>query len=143
MVSAKSGAFTNGKDAGSELDVFYDPQCPLCRACRRLVDARVAIGRIRWHDRDAGQFDRPDLGVAARLSCDCDSLVLSDGQRIWRKSAAVFRLLHELPLPWRWLSLGRILPVGLADSCYDVVARHRHSLSMGPSSPDFREDSTD
>jgi predicted DCC family thiol-disulfide oxidoreductase YuxK len=50
-----------------------------------------------------------------------------------RSRAALF-VAARLSRPWRWLRVLGVLPAGLLDRAYDLVARHRHRLLRGSDS---------
>ena len=52
------------------------------------------------------------------------NVLIEDG-RAWFKSEASIRILSRLGLPWSIAVVGRVLPLGLRDRMYDVVARNR------------------
>jgi predicted DCC family thiol-disulfide oxidoreductase YuxK len=57
------------------------------------------------------------------------------GENIYVRSAAVFRVLHYLGGIWSVFAwLGAIVPAFIRDAVYDLIARHRHRLiRRGPS----------
>jgi len=47
-------------------------------------------------------------------------------ERVWLRSAALFRLFAGLPAPWRWFARLRVFPRALTDRAYDAFARRRY-----------------
>jgi predicted DCC family thiol-disulfide oxidoreductase YuxK len=107
--------------------VLYDGVCGFCN------------GSVRWlaaHDRDARLHYAPLQGeTAAALrarhpeiptALETIAYVEEDG-RVSMQSAAVFRVLRELPAPWRWIAALRgLLPRALWDAAYRAFARRRY-----------------
>lgn len=106
--------------------VLFDGACGLCDRFVRFVLRRDHGGRFHF---------APLQGeTAARLlggttTDRVESLVVLDGPVRLVRARAVLFVLARLPPPWRWLAFLRIVPAGLADAIYDVIARHRHRLS--------------
>ena len=57
-----------------------------------------------------------------------DSIVLIKNDVIYLKSAAVLEILKDLPIGWRVLRIGIILPRGIRDWLYDFIAKHRYRI---------------
>jgi len=111
--------------------VLFDGVCGFCdRAVRWLLA----------HDREARLYFAPLQGETAALLRArhpeipeaLDTLVYveakADGERVHLRSEAVFRVLFELPAPWRRLAWLRCLPRSLTDWAYDLFARQRYRL---------------
>jgi predicted DCC family thiol-disulfide oxidoreductase YuxK len=56
------------------------------------------------------------------------TLLLVDGQKAWQHTAALFRVLHALGWPWRLAWLGWVVPSGVRDPLYRLVARNRYRV---------------
>ena len=57
-----------------------------------------------------------------------DSVILIKNDKAFIKSAAVLEILKDLPIGWRGLRLGTILPKAIRDYLYDLVAKHRYRI---------------
>ena len=55
-----------------------------------------------------------------------ESVLFYDGKRIYTKSDAVFEALKQSKGRKRWLSYLRLIPKGLRDFVYDIIARNRY-----------------
>lgn len=107
--------------------LFYDGSCALCHGAVRFVLARDPEGRaFRFAPLDSPAF-RAVASDEARASLP-DSLVLAtDDGRLLTRSDAVLHLLGRLGGGWRVLAgFGRVVPKGLRDAAYDLVARVRY-----------------
>jgi predicted DCC family thiol-disulfide oxidoreductase YuxK len=109
--------------------LFYDGTCALCHGAVRFVLARDKDGRaFRFAPLDSPAFRAlAPADVRAGLP---DSLVLAteDG-RLLTRSDAVLHLLGRLGGVWRLLArASRLIPRGLRDATYDLVARVRYRV---------------
>lgn len=121
------------EDAEREPDaverLFYDGSCALCHGAVRFVLARDPEGRaFRFAPLHSAAF-RAVASDELRAGLP-DSLVLAteDG-RLLTRSDAVLHLLGRLGGGWRVLAgLGGLVPRGLRDAAYDLVARVRYRV---------------
>ncbi len=108
------------------LEVWYDGQCPLCRASRDWCMARDPEARLVFRDlTTAAEAELPVLRAAAEASMwvrGADG-TLAGGFEGWR------RIMAELP-GWRWLArLTGVAPIRwLAPPVYRLIARARRML---------------
>lgn len=56
-----------------------------------------------------------------------NSIVVWENNCMYQKSAAVLIIIKMLPLPWKILLVGEILPKWLLDWMYDQIARNRYN----------------
>lgn len=109
--------------------LFYDGTCALCHGAVRFVLARDPEGRaFRFAPIGSAAF-RAAAPEHVRAGLP-DSLVLAtDDGRLLTRSDAVLHLLERLGGGWRALArAGRIVPRGLRDALYDLVARVRYRV---------------
>lgn len=109
--------------------LFYDGTCALCHGAVRFVLARDPEGRaFRFAPLDSAAF-RAVAKDETRASLP-DSIVLAtDDGRLLTRSAAVLHILGRLGRGWRVLAkLGGLVPRGLRDAAYDLVARVRYRV---------------
>ena len=132
-------------DAGAEGRpvLLFDGSCDLCHWAVRFTAKRDWKGVVCFASlqSSAGQALLAKGGLPTQES---DSLVLVEGERVYRKSGAVLRLLRLLKAPWP-LAYGFILmPRLIRDAVYDIVAGNRyriwgrHDVCVQPS-PELRE----
>lgn len=111
---------------GRALEVWYDGQCPLCRASRDWCATRDPEGRLEFRDvRAVAEAELPVSRADAESSMwvrDADG-ALAAGFAGWR------RILAELPR-WRWLArVSGTAPLRwLGPPVYRFVARARRLL---------------
>jgi predicted DCC family thiol-disulfide oxidoreductase YuxK len=105
--------------------VLFDGVCNLCNGIVRFV--------IRRDPRAHFQFAPLTSEAAARALASAsftgplpDTVVLIDEGRVFMRSDAALRIARKLGFPWP-LAYGLVIvPRGLRDWLYDVVARHRY-----------------
>jgi predicted DCC family thiol-disulfide oxidoreductase YuxK len=107
--------------------VVFDAHCLLCSRWVKflLKFDRRGVFRFASIQGEAGQALLADAGLRVdRL----ETLLLVDGKRSWRHTAAILRILHGLGWPWRAAWLGGLLPAPVRDAAYRLVARNRYAL---------------
>jgi predicted DCC family thiol-disulfide oxidoreductase YuxK len=110
------------------LTLLYDGSCPVCRLEMDELRARDAAGRLRFVDIAAPGFDPAPWGIGladmnAQLhATDASGRVIRGMTALRLAYAAVGRgvLLH-------WTGTALLKP--LFDAGYDLLARHRYSIS--------------
>jgi predicted DCC family thiol-disulfide oxidoreductase YuxK len=112
--------------------ILYDGVCGLCHRLNRFVLARDPAGRFRFAALQSS-LAREILARHGRDPGDLHTLYLVLGhgradERLLRKSDAALWILRALGGPWRGAAALRVLPAGLRDLGYDLVARTRYRL---------------
>lgn len=107
--------------------IVFDGVCVLCSYWARFVLRYDTAGRFRLAamQRSAG------AALARRFGIDPSApttILLVRGERALRDSDAILHILATLGWPWRVLALARIVPRGLRDAVYRLVARNRYRL---------------
>ncbi|MEQ5836761.1 thiol-disulfide oxidoreductase DCC family protein [Marinobacter sp. NFXS9] len=105
--------------------ILFDGVCFFCQFWGRFVlrHDRARRFRLGTLQSEAGQALCREMEVPSEAM---DSVVLIEGQRAFRRSDAVLRILAGLPWPWRWLAVFRWVPRPLRDGLYDWIGRHRY-----------------
>lgn len=127
-------AGSSTEPAGFEPIVFFDGTCGLCHRSVAFLLEHDRAGRLRFAHLQGGLAARvlpPDF----RDVGPDGTVVLFEravGNRISRRSEAVFRALAYLPAPWRWIgalaTLRALLP--LTDVAYRFIV-HRRAAWFG------------
>lgn len=107
--------------------VVFDAQCLLCSS---------SVHFLLRHDKQCvfqfasiqGATGNAILATAGLSVDGLQTMLLSDGQRVWAQSAAVLRVAHGLGWPWRIAWLVWLIPAPLRDALYRWVARNRYWL---------------
>jgi predicted DCC family thiol-disulfide oxidoreductase YuxK len=104
--------------------VVFDAQCLLCSGWVRFLLRHDRHGRVQF---------APSQGAAgarwlAEAGLQTDDLLVLDGGRRWRDTAALMRVFHELGWPWRLVWVAWLVPAPLRGGPYRWIARNRHRL---------------
>ena len=114
-------------DLASGPIILFDAHCVLCSANARFVlrfdiERRFRLAAMQG-DVGAELFRRNGLDPA-----DPESILVVDGDRVWRDSDAVIAIYAGLGWPWRAAVAVRLVPRGLRDPVYRWVARNRYRM---------------
>jgi predicted DCC family thiol-disulfide oxidoreductase YuxK len=115
----------DGSVASDEAVVLFDGVCNLCNGLVSFLLPRDPDGRLQFAalQSDAGQELLARHGLPTE---GFDSFVLVEGEQLYTKSAAAIRVAELLGWPYRAARVGRLIPRGLRDSIYDIVADNRY-----------------
>ncbi|MGX9354607.1 thiol-disulfide oxidoreductase DCC family protein [Roseobacteraceae bacterium S113] len=120
--AAQIEALCEGRDV-----VVFDGVCVLCNGFYHFIAKRDRRGAFHFATAQGatgqGLFKALDLPTEAFETF----IVVSRGQ-VHTKSRAFAEVMSRLGGPWRLLSAIRLVPRGLADPLYDLVARNRYRL---------------
>ena len=113
-----------GKPTDAQAIILIDGVCVLCSRWYRFVTARD-----RAHDFRFVAIQQPEgRSIASEHGIDPDNpttFILLEGGIAYVRSEAALRIIGKLP-GWSWTCVLRIIPAGLRDGLYDVVARNRY-----------------
>jgi predicted DCC family thiol-disulfide oxidoreductase YuxK len=106
--------------------IFYDGTCGLCHGVVRFAVARDRRAVFTFAPLGGDTFNA--TVTAAERAALGDSLVVSTPDRPpLTRADAVLYILERLGGVWRALGvIARIVPRGLRNGLYDVIARHRY-----------------
>ncbi|MFA5121778.1 thiol-disulfide oxidoreductase DCC family protein [Zavarzinia sp.] len=107
--------------------VVFDAMCVLCSANAQFILKHDRAGRFRL----ASMQGAVGTALYRRFGidpADPDTMVVVDGDRCLRDSDAVLAIWAGLPWPWRGVAVFRLVPRGLRDAVYRLVARNRYRL---------------
>ena len=113
--------------AGDHPVVLFDGVCNLCNGLVQFIIPRDPEGRIHFAplQSDAGKALLSGHGLPAG---NLDSVVVVEGDDVYRKSDAAIRLAELLGWPYRAASVGKVVPKPLRDGLYDIVAANRYDV---------------
>lgn len=117
---------TDAFEAGVGIIVF-DGVCALCNGWVDFLLARDRAQRYRF----AAMQSAAGRRLLATHGLDPDdpaSFLLLEGRGAHTETDAIARVLSGLGGVWRLAALGRLLPRGLRDRLYRLVARNRYGL---------------
>lgn len=123
-------AMAEERTAAVETDgpiVLYDGVCGLCDRSVQLILRNDRRGRFRFAALQSGPGAAllQEHGLPAGA---LDSIVLVEGGRAWRKSAAALRIARRMDAPWPLLWPLLAVPRPVADLFYDLVAKNRYRI---------------
>jgi len=112
-------------EAGEAPIVFFDGYCNLCNRSVAFIITRDIHAHFRFASLDSPTAQRR-LAAHAQHTPLPDSVLLLDADGLHARSEAARRIARHLTRPWRWLgALSGVVPRGVRDALYDVVARNR------------------
>lgn len=114
---------TDARDAGPI--VVFDGVCALCSGWVRFLLRHDRESRYRFAAMQT-QAGRALLVAHGLDPDDPSSFLLIDGERAWKDSDAIRRVVGGLGGVWRIAELLALLPRGLRDRVYRLVARNRY-----------------
>jgi len=106
--------------------VLFDGECNLCDASVRFIYRHDPAGYFRFASLQSAAAARALAAIGATAPPNVETVLLLDGDGLHERSDAALRIAARLRAPWSWLAGLRVLPRGLRDAAYDVVARNRH-----------------
>jgi predicted DCC family thiol-disulfide oxidoreductase YuxK len=111
--------------AGERPVILFDGICNLCNQWVQFVIRRDPKGHVLFAplQSDAGKVLQVNHGLRPD---DLDSIVLIEGKACYTKSDAALRIARYLSGPWPVIRLLTVVPRGIRNWCYDVVARNRY-----------------
>jgi predicted DCC family thiol-disulfide oxidoreductase YuxK len=116
--------------------LLYDGTCGLCQACVRLLLRADRPGRLHYAPLQSAPA-QAYLRAQGLPTQDFDSLVfVPDWSQPVRhayqlRTDGALAAIRELPPPWRALAGLRVLPRGLRDAFYRLIARFRYAVFGG------------
>jgi predicted DCC family thiol-disulfide oxidoreductase YuxK len=106
--------------------VFFDGYCGLCSWAVDFLIARDKQKKFKYSPLQ-GQYIKK-LNIELNV-LNLETLYVYDGKNILSKTKAWQVLAYELGGVWKFLSVvSKIIPIGLLDLIYDVVAKNRHKF---------------
>jgi predicted DCC family thiol-disulfide oxidoreductase YuxK len=107
--------------------ILFDAQCVLCSANARFILRHDRQHRFRLAamqgETGAALFRRHGIDPT-----DPDTILVVDGDRVWRDSDAVIAIYTGLGWPWRVAGAAGLVPHWLRDRAYRWIARNRYRL---------------
>ncbi len=119
---------SDSKPPGGDHPVLlFDGVCNLCNGVVQFIIPRDPEGRIRFAplQSSAGKALLSGQGLPTG---NLDSVVLVEGDVVYRKSEAVLRVAELLGWPYRAAAVGRVVPLSIRDALYDIVAANRYDV---------------
>jgi len=106
----------------NKLLILFDGYCNLCSGWAKFV---------LKHDKQNNflfSTQQSDTGKRLLKNIREDTIVVIEGENIFTKSDAVFRIFSVIGYPWKLLLILKAVPKGIRDFIYDLIARRRYSI---------------
>jgi predicted DCC family thiol-disulfide oxidoreductase YuxK len=110
--------------------VLFDGTCKLCNNVVRFItknDSRAIFCFIPLESEKAKEY----FSMYEKENVKKGSMLLIEGEKLYLKSDAVFRILKRLDGLWPVLWVFIIFPRFIRDPVYDLIAKYRYRL-FGP-----------
>ena len=105
--------------------VIFDGTCFLCSYAVSFIIKRDPKGIFFFIPSQNNLADQLAIRYSIKESFD-DTFVLIQESKCYFKSNAVLEIAAQLSGPWRFLKILRLIPLGVRDALYDLVAAHRY-----------------
>lgn len=105
--------------------ILFDGLCNLCNGSVNFILKRDKYKKYKF----ASLQTQVGNNLCKQHNIDTneiDSIVLIKNDTVYIKSHAVLEILKDLPIGWRFFRIGIILPKGIRDWLYDVIAKNRY-----------------
>lgn len=105
--------------------VLFDGVCNLCNGSVQFILRRDPAGTFRFASlqSDLGQRLLSEHGLDPKA---LDSVLVLDGDRLYRESDAALRVARDLKGAWKALTVFRAVPRPVRDWAYRLIARNRY-----------------
>lgn len=107
--------------------ILFDGVCNLCNAAVNFIIKRDAAAKFKFASlqSDRGKHELTRFGSVERTF---QSVILIDGDTIYKQSDAVLRIASELGMPWSLFGIFKFVPRKFRNAIYNVLARNRYRL---------------
>lgn len=121
------GGVTGEIDTASGPIIVFDGECVLCSANAQFVLKYDRAGRFRL----AAMQGEAGAALMARHGinpADPETFIVVDGDKVTRNSDAALMIAAGMGWPWKAAKVFWIIPRGLRDAIYGLVARKRYRI---------------
>lgn len=105
--------------------IIFDGVCHLCNASVAFIIRRDPRGVFSFTPLQGDHAKNLLWNVPAQV-INTDSVLLMENGRVYDRSEAALRICRRLPWPWNWIWVLRVIPKGIRDSVYGLMARNRY-----------------
>ncbi|HEV2843602.1 MAG TPA: thiol-disulfide oxidoreductase DCC family protein [Thermoanaerobaculia bacterium] len=105
--------------------VLFDGVCNLCSTSVQFILQRDPTGKFRFASlqSDLAQRLLTEHGLDPKA---LDSVVVIDGDHLYRESDAALRIARDMKGAWKALAVFRVIPRSVRDWAYRLIARNRY-----------------
>lgn len=104
--------------------LLFDGVCNLCNNSVNLIIKRDKKNQFRFIALQSQEGI--ELITKLGISKETDSVILIVENRVFTESEAAIEIIKRLPLPWKWLTIFKIIPQKIRDKIYRWIARNRY-----------------
>jgi predicted DCC family thiol-disulfide oxidoreductase YuxK len=105
--------------------IFFDGHCRLCSRAVSFVISHDRKKIFRFAPLQSAHGQKALQGLAGFKQTP-DTIVLAENEKFYFRSTAILRILKRLGGGWPLLYIFIIVPAGVRDYLYDLVARYRY-----------------
>lgn len=113
--------------ASGDKVILFDGVCKLCSAWSRFLIRFDSKHRFKLATVQSAE-GRAILEWYGLPTDNYETMLLIEGNTLYTKTAALFRVLWRMPFPWPLICIGWLVPWFLRDWMYDRVALNRYAL---------------
>ncbi|MFM1869136.1 MAG: hypothetical protein RL591_2544 [Planctomycetota bacterium] len=108
--------------------VLFDGRCGLCTRSVQFILKRDRNARFRFAPLESAAAARAcaQIGAPTPQTVEPDSIIVIADNRALERSDAALAIAARLPFPWPIFAVFRVVPRGLRDWVYGIVARNRY-----------------
>ena len=108
--------------------VLFDGRCGLCTRSVQFILKRDRDAHFRFAalESEAATRECARVGAPPPQSTEPDSVIVIAHGRVLQCSDASLAIAARLPFPWPLFAVFRVVPRGLRDWLYGVIARNRY-----------------
>jgi len=111
----------------NKITIFFDGVCNLCNGLVDFILKRDKSG-IFIFETIQSEYGQKILFEYDMNLNPMDTIVLIEGDKLYIKSKAIFRIINQLGGVWIVFLVFRIFPNSFNDYLYDVVSRNRYRI---------------
>lgn len=113
------------KISGEKSIILFDGVCNLCNSSVQFVLKRDKKNKFLFASLQSDAAEKLLLQFNIKNN-ELDSIVLIEGNKLYKKSTAALRIAKELGRFWNALYLFIVLPKFIRDWAYDFIAKNRY-----------------
>jgi predicted DCC family thiol-disulfide oxidoreductase YuxK len=107
--------------------VFFDGVCNLCNGFVQFVLTHEKNKTFKFCSLQS-DFAKHFLKQHQFDATQIDSVIVFKNQRFYTESEAAFKVIEELKLPYKLVSVFKFFPIVLNNFIYKKIAKHRYKI---------------
>lgn len=104
--------------------ILFDGICNLCNSSVSFIQKRDKNNRFEFVALQSAKGK--ELMNIFRIPKGTDSLILIQQKSVFMETNAVIEITKQLPIPWKWFSIFRVIPENWRNRIYRWVAKNRY-----------------